>query len=121
VSYFLEPGRITNPSYFDTFTALLEMPQAGPLRAQLASCEDKLLSLLGHIPNPAAKPEQKGLNPAAAADQAAAAGQAGKDEQQQQEEGKEKAEVKAEGGEAAAAAVADGAAAAAGEVSEMSR
>ncbi|WIA37453.1 hypothetical protein OEZ86_014371 [Tetradesmus obliquus] len=112
VAYFLEPGRITNPSYFNTFTALLGMPQAGPLRAQLASCEDKLLSLLGQSPKQQQQQQQQQKGQPAAAEPAAAGGgggaaDAGKEQQQQQQQqGADKDEAKQEPGAPADAATA---------------
>lgn len=48
VAYFLEPGRVLSPSYFNLFLALLQMPEAAPLRDQLTNSTDRLLLLLGH-------------------------------------------------------------------------
>eukprot|EP00879_Flechtneria_rotunda_P005042 GHRR01005319.1.p1 GENE.GHRR01005319.1~~GHRR01005319.1.p1 ORF type:complete len:3477 (+),score=1416.33 GHRR01005319.1:1112-11542(+) len=53
VAYFMDSGRIQNSSYFNMFTALLEMPDASPLRDMLASNTDKLLALLGVKEQPA--------------------------------------------------------------------
>lgn len=72
VNYFLEARRITRTDYFNTFTALLGMPDAAPLRAQLADSEDKLLALLG------APPQQQQGEKSAAAEGEKSAAEAGK-------------------------------------------
>lgn len=58
VNYFLEPSRVASGSFFNTFVALLEMPDASPLRAQLAASEAKLLALLGVEQPPPAEVEK---------------------------------------------------------------
>jgi hypothetical protein len=76
VAYFLEPGRVLNASYFNLFQALLGMPDATPLREQLAASTDRLLLLLGYSQHPQVL-QQKAAAPAAAAAAAAPAGNGG--------------------------------------------